>query len=326
MNENLINQLSERLNWTPAKISETLGVAMRLMNEELPENTQISIPATGERDTSVVSYEKKTSRKFVSELTQPLQWTRDQVSDVLRTAFDMMNEKTSEDMEMFVPVRNEDPATPLRFEKRTNKDLQEEIRQLMDSTHAKISDALDLAVTAMYEQYPDDLEVFVPIRQQVPEPAHRELVIKFLPHQETAQQQPETDSYSDTAETTVAEQPTPADRIEDELPQQEEPEPAHDVVFVSEPKKDRLTTDDIVAGLSHPLNWEQSKTSSILDAVVDIINEKLAENAQIFIPDFGVFQTQKKIEHIAVDSGTHQRYLVPPKIVATFKPVSGVRN
>lgn len=82
-----------------------------------------------------------------------------------------------------------------------------------------------------------------------------------------------------------------------------------------------MTHKDLIAELAQRLNWTQSKVSDVLDATVVQLNEKLSENVQITVPDFGTFETRTKSERISVNPQTQERYLVPPKIVAVFKPV-----
>lgn len=87
-----------------------------------------------------------------------------------------------------------------------------------------------------------------------------------------------------------------------------------------------MTNKDLIAELSQRISWTQSRTSDVLDATVSITNEKLSEDTQISLLNFGVFETRKKSERISVNPLTKQRYLVPPKIVATFKPSSGLKE
>jgi len=81
-----------------------------------------------------------------------------------------------------------------------------------------------------------------------------------------------------------------------------------------------MTNKEFVAELSEQLGWSELKVSEVLAQTVEQLNSKLAGNATITIPDFGVFQTQKKAEYISVDPQTQQRLLVPPKIIVNFKP------
>ena len=81
-----------------------------------------------------------------------------------------------------------------------------------------------------------------------------------------------------------------------------------------------MTNKELVAELSERLGWTQIKVSEVLAETVQQINSKLADNATIAIPNFGVFQTRKKAERISVNPQTQQRFLVPPKISVNFKP------
>lgn len=87
-----------------------------------------------------------------------------------------------------------------------------------------------------------------------------------------------------------------------------------------------MTHKDFIAQLSQRLQWTQARTSDVLDATVVLMNEKLSDETQISIQNFGVFETRKKSERISVNPQTQQRYLVPPKIVAVFKPASGIKD
>lgn len=87
-----------------------------------------------------------------------------------------------------------------------------------------------------------------------------------------------------------------------------------------------MTNKDLIAELSQRIGWTQSRTSDVLDATVSIINERLSDDTQLSLLNFGVFETRKKSERISVNPLTKQRYLVPPKIVATFKPSSGLKE
>lgn len=87
-----------------------------------------------------------------------------------------------------------------------------------------------------------------------------------------------------------------------------------------------MTHKELIAEMSQRLDWTQLNVSEMIDVTVGILNEKLSENAQISIQNFGVFETKKKSERISVNPQTQQRYLVPPSIVATFKPASGIKE
>ena len=87
-----------------------------------------------------------------------------------------------------------------------------------------------------------------------------------------------------------------------------------------------MTHKDLIVELAQRLNWTQSKVSDTLDVTVALMNEKLSENDQISVSDFGTFETRTKSERVSVNPQTQERYLVPPKIVAVFKPASTIKD
>ncbi len=87
-----------------------------------------------------------------------------------------------------------------------------------------------------------------------------------------------------------------------------------------------MTHKEFVSEMAQRLDLTQSKVSDLLDATVTVLNEKLSENTQISVQNFGVFETRKRAERISVNPQTQERYLVPPSIVATFKPASGIKE
>lgn len=87
-----------------------------------------------------------------------------------------------------------------------------------------------------------------------------------------------------------------------------------------------MTHKELISEIAQRLDCTQSKVSDLLDATVNVLNEKLSGNTQISIQNFGVFETRKRSERISVNPQTQQRYLVPPTIVAIFKPASGIKE
>lgn len=87
-----------------------------------------------------------------------------------------------------------------------------------------------------------------------------------------------------------------------------------------------MTHKEFISEMAQRLNWTQTKVSETVDATVRVVNEKLSENAQISIYNFGVLETKKKSERISVNPQSGQRYLVPPSIVAIFKPATAIKE
>ena len=87
-----------------------------------------------------------------------------------------------------------------------------------------------------------------------------------------------------------------------------------------------MTHKELGSEMAQRLDWTQAKVSETVDHVVRIMNERLSEDAQISIYNFGVFETKKKSERISVNPQSGKRYLVPPSIVATFKPATALKE
>ena len=87
-----------------------------------------------------------------------------------------------------------------------------------------------------------------------------------------------------------------------------------------------MTHKDLISELAHRLEWTQTKVSDTLGTFVNVMNEKLSDDCQISVQNFGVFETKKRAERISVNPQTQERYLVPPKIVATFRPSANVKE
>lgn len=87
-----------------------------------------------------------------------------------------------------------------------------------------------------------------------------------------------------------------------------------------------MTHKELIAEMAQRMDTTQIRISEIMDVFVDVVNNKLADENQIMIQNFGLFETKKRSERIAVNPQTQQRYLVPPSIVVAFKPAVGLKD
>ena len=55
------------------------------------------------------------------------------------------------------------------------------------------------------------------------------------------------------------------------------------------------------------------------DEIVGIITQLLEDGDTIVVPGFGTLEVRKKMERVVVNPTTHQKMLVPPKLVVNFK-------
>lgn len=74
-------------------------------------------------------------------------------------------------------------------------------------------------------------------------------------------------------------------------------------------------------------NLDKDAASALLDAFVGIMESALANGDVISIPSFGNFEARKRNERIMSNpSQPGKRLLIPPKVVASFKPSAILKN
>lgn len=87
-----------------------------------------------------------------------------------------------------------------------------------------------------------------------------------------------------------------------------------------------MTNKELIVELAKRMNWTQGKTSEVLEIAVATINHSLASSDTINIQGFGAFETKKMQERITINPVSKQRFLVPPKIVPTFRPSQTIKE
>jgi DNA-binding protein HU-beta len=70
----------------------------------------------------------------------------------------------------------------------------------------------------------------------------------------------------------------------------------------------------------------KSKTSEVIDAVVESISEALASGERVTLVGFGTFQTAGRQERKGRNPKTGAEILIPSKTVAKFKPGTSLQN
>jgi len=87
-----------------------------------------------------------------------------------------------------------------------------------------------------------------------------------------------------------------------------------------------MNNKELIASLSARLGWNQFETERMLLAFSSVLSDRLADSDTVSLPDFGQFEVRKKMERITVNPVSGKRYLVPPKIVPTFRPVQQLKG
>jgi len=83
---------------------------------------------------------------------------------------------------------------------------------------------------------------------------------------------------------------------------------------------------ELITELSVRLDRNKQDIETILVALGDMIGNKLANNDMISLPGLGQFEARKKAERFSANPSNSKRYLIPPKQVAVFRPVTTLKN
>lgn len=87
-----------------------------------------------------------------------------------------------------------------------------------------------------------------------------------------------------------------------------------------------MTHKELITELANRLEWTQARTSTVLESVVELIGDNMADSNTINIQGFGVFEARLRQERISVNPNTKQRFLVPPKITPAFRPGQSIKD
>ena len=80
-----------------------------------------------------------------------------------------------------------------------------------------------------------------------------------------------------------------------------------------------MNNKEFIAELAERTGYSTKDTQKLVNSLVDAMGDTFQEDNAILVPNFGVFETKKKMERIMVNPSTGQRMLVPPKLVLNFK-------
>ena len=81
-----------------------------------------------------------------------------------------------------------------------------------------------------------------------------------------------------------------------------------------------MNNKEFIAELAERTGYSVKDTQKLAGNLIDAMGDAFQEDNSILVPNFGVFETKKKMERVMVNPATGQRMLVPPKLVLSFKP------
>lgn len=87
-----------------------------------------------------------------------------------------------------------------------------------------------------------------------------------------------------------------------------------------------MNNKEFISKLAKQCGITPSDATANVDSFVSVITERLKENDQLNVSGFGVFEVKMRKERVSVNPKTGQRFLVPPKIVPSFRPSSKLKD
>lgn len=81
-----------------------------------------------------------------------------------------------------------------------------------------------------------------------------------------------------------------------------------------------MNNKEFIAEVAERTGYSTKDAQRMVNFLVDAMGDAFQEGDSVLVPNFGLFETKKKMERIMVNPSTGQRMLVPPKLVLNFKP------
>lgn len=81
-----------------------------------------------------------------------------------------------------------------------------------------------------------------------------------------------------------------------------------------------MNNKEFISELSARSGYDPKDTQKLVNNIITAMSDAFVTDNSVVVPNFGVFETKKKMERVIVNPSTGQRMLVPPKLVLNFKP------
>ena len=80
-----------------------------------------------------------------------------------------------------------------------------------------------------------------------------------------------------------------------------------------------MNNKEFISELARKLGYTNKDTAQYVSSVISVMTQELQDGKTVAIQGFGTFEVKKKMERISVNPTTGKRYLIPPKLVLSFK-------
>lgn len=87
-----------------------------------------------------------------------------------------------------------------------------------------------------------------------------------------------------------------------------------------------MNNKEFITKLAKRCGITAAEATASVDGFVNVITTRLKENEQLNISGFGVLEVKMRKERLSVNPKTGQRFLIPPKLVPSFRPSSKLKD
>lgn len=87
-----------------------------------------------------------------------------------------------------------------------------------------------------------------------------------------------------------------------------------------------MNNKEFIAALALKTGYKTDNVQDMVRTTVHTIINTMTEGDTVSISGLGSFDVKKRMERIIVNPGTKQKMLVPPKLVANFKPFATLKE
>lgn len=87
-----------------------------------------------------------------------------------------------------------------------------------------------------------------------------------------------------------------------------------------------MNNKEFTSELAERLGYTIKDTSELMNSLLSSMTQELEEGNVIAIQGFGSFEVKKKAERISINPASKQRWLVPPKLVLSYRPSNTLKD
>ena len=87
-----------------------------------------------------------------------------------------------------------------------------------------------------------------------------------------------------------------------------------------------MNNKEFVSELSKQVGLSVNATTKLVGSTIKALEKHFENNDTVNFTNFGTFEVKKKLERISVNPTNGKRYLIPPKLVLSFKSSSALKE